>query len=157
MSRVKTISSKNDARHARGHEAAALRIREKAVQVSSRWDEALGPFYSASQAARICGGVSDQQLDDDRKRRAVLGLTTADGIVVYPAFQLDEQNRVLSGLPEVLACFSAGYADDWALAGWLVSPMRGLDGLSIVQWLRDGRDLAPVLVLARDAARRFAQ
>lgn len=155
MSRIKPISPKSDARHARGHEAAPLRVREKAVPVSSRWDEALGPFYSASQAARICGGASN--LEDSRQHRAVLGLTTADGIVVYPVFQFDEQSRVLNGLPEVLKCFSAGYVDDWALVGWLVSPLRGLDGLSVIQWLRDGRDLAPALVLARDAAHRFAQ
>jgi hypothetical protein len=155
MSRAKTTSPKIDARHARGHEPAPLRIREKAVPVSSRWDEALGPFYSASQAARVCGGTSN--LEDCRKRRAVLGLTTADGVMVYPVFQFDDQNRVLGGLPEVLECFPAGHVDDWAMAGWLVSPMRGLDGLSVVQWLRNGRDLAPVLVLARDAAHRFAQ
>jgi hypothetical protein len=119
------------------------------------WDAALGPFYSAGQAARIYGGTSS--LEGSRKHRVVLGLTTADGIVVYPVFQFDEQSRVLGGLPEVLECFPAGYVDDWALAGWLVSPLRGLDGLSVIQWLRDGRDLAPVLVLARDAAHRFAQ
>ncbi len=157
MRRVKTISSKTDTRHARGREAAALRIREKAGSASLRWDAALGPFYSASQAARICGGISDRQLDDLRKRRAVLGLATADAVLVYPVFQFDEQNRVLRGLPEILGCFPAGYADDWALAGWLVSPLRGLDGLSVIQWLREGRDLAPALVLARDVAHRFAQ
>ncbi|HET9211008.1 MAG TPA: hypothetical protein VFR03_11450 [Thermoanaerobaculia bacterium] len=155
MSRAKSISPKIDARHARGPEPAPLRIREKVTPVSARWDEAVGPFYSAGQAARICGGTSD--LEDRRKHRAVLGLTTADDAMVYPVFQFDDQNRVLQGLPEVLECFPAGYVDDWALAGWLVSPLRSLEGLSVVQWLREGRDLAPVLVLARDAARRFAQ
>jgi hypothetical protein len=159
MSRVKAPSPKTATRprHARGPEAAPLSVREQAVSVTSRWDDALGPFYGASQAARVCGGISGQQLDDLRKSRAVLGLKTSDGALVYPVFQFDDQNRVLHGLPDVLRCFPSGDDDDWAMAGWLISPLRGLEGRSAVQWLREVRDLAPVLVLARDAAHRFSQ
>jgi hypothetical protein len=47
--------------------------------------------------------------------------------------------------------------DDWTVAGWLVSPSRALSGLSVVEWLRLGRELESALVLARDAARRFSE
>lgn len=128
----------------------------QAVPEVSRWDELLGPFYGTNQVARMCGGISRQALADRRERRTILGLKTADGVVVYPSFQFDEQNRVLTGLSEVLQCFKGVDVDDWTLAGWLVSPSRSLGGRSAVQWLREGRHPETVLTLARDAARRFS-
>jgi hypothetical protein len=71
-------------------------------------------------------------------------------------FQFDDKNRVVSGLPEVLQCFRGVDVDDWTLAGWLVSPSRALGGRSVVGWLHHGLELEPVLVLARDAVRRFS-
>jgi hypothetical protein len=123
----------------------------------SRWDAVIGPFYSTSQVAKLCGGISRQALADRRERHTLLGLKTGDGVVVYPAFQFDEKNKVLKGLPEVLRCFRESSVDDWTLAGWLASPSRALGGRSAIEWLRLGRDLEPVLDLARDAARRFSR
>ncbi|HKI02621.1 MAG TPA: hypothetical protein VKK31_11620 [Thermoanaerobaculia bacterium] len=126
------------------------------VPLPSRWDEFLGPFYGTSQVAKILGGVSRQAIADRRERRTLLGLKTADGVVVYPTFQFDERNRVLTGLAEVLQVFHDGAVDDWTLAGLLVSPMTSLQGQSLIQWLRAGGEIEPALALARDAARRFA-
>ena len=78
-------------------------------------------------------------------------------MLVYPTFQFDERGEVISGLAAVLQCFDREAADDWTLAGWLVSKQRGLDGESVVEWLRGGGDPARAEILARDAARRFAQ
>jgi hypothetical protein len=148
----------------RGHSleeiGPAERLAERmleAVPAPSRWDDLLGPFYSTNQLAKLWGGVSRQALADRRERRTLLGLKTSDGVVVYPTFQLDERNRVLPGFSEVLQCFRGVPVDDWTLAGWLVSPLRPLDGRSVMEWLRLGRELEPVLTLARDAARRFSQ
>jgi hypothetical protein len=128
-----------------------------AVPMTSRWDDRLGPFYSTGKLARLWGGVSRQAVADRRERRTVLGLKTADGALVYPTFQFDERNRLLAGLPEVLQCFRGVPVDDWTLAGWLVAPLRPLEGRSAIDWLRAGRELAPVLTLAHDAARRYSQ
>ena len=127
------------------------------VPVPSRWDDLLGPFYSTRQITDLLGGVSRQAVADRRERRTLLGLKTSDGVVVFPTFQFNDRREVLAGLPEVLQCFRGADVDDWTLAGWLVSPLPALQGQSVIQWLRSGRDLQPVLVLARDAARRFAQ
>jgi len=126
------------------------------VPTASRWDDLLGPFYSTAKLEKLWGGISRQAIADRRKRGTVLGLKTADGVVVYPVFQFDEKNRILPGLPEVLQCFRGVPVDDWTLAGWLVSPLRLLEGRSVVDWLRRGGELEPVLTLARDAARRFS-
>jgi hypothetical protein len=128
----------------------------QAVPTVSRWNDLVGPFYSTNQVAKICGGISRQALADRRERRTILGLKTADGVIVYPMFQFDDKNRVVSGLPEVLQCFRGVDVDDWTLAGWLVSPSRALGGRSVVGWLHHGLELEPVLVLARDAVRRFS-
>lgn len=128
----------------------------EAVPLPGRWDDALGPFYGTGQVAKILGGVSRQAIADRRERRTLLGLKTADGVMVYPTFQFDDRNQVLPGLAEILQAFRASEADDWTLAGWLVSPSKSLRGQSVIQWLKNGGDLAAALTLARDAARRFA-
>jgi len=128
-----------------------------AVPVTSRWDDRLGPFYNTSKLAQLWGGVSRQAIADRRERRTVLGLKTADGALVFPTFQFDERNQVLAGLPEVLQCFRAAPVDDWTLAGWLVTPLRPLEGRSVIDWLRSRGDHGLVLALARDAARRYSQ
>lgn len=127
------------------------------VPEPSRWDDLLGPFYTTAKVSQILGGVSRQAVADRRERRTLLGLKTSDGVLVYPAFQFDERNEILPGLPEVLQVFRGNRSDDWTLAGWLRSPSRALEGRSPVEWLRSGRDPEPVLSLARDAARRFSR
>ncbi|HXU30576.1 MAG TPA: hypothetical protein VN851_08380 [Thermoanaerobaculia bacterium] len=129
----------------------------QAVPAVSRWNDVLGPFYGTPQVAKMCGGISRQALADRRERRTILGLKTADGVVVYPAFQFDAKNQILRGMPEVLQSFRGIDVDDWTIAGWLVSPSRVLEGRSVVEWLRQGRDLEPAVTLARDAARRFSE
>lgn len=123
----------------------------------SRWDDLLGPFYGPGQVAEVLGGISRQAVAERRQRRTLLGLRTADGHWVYPVFQFDEHNAVRTGLPELLGILGASGVDDWSLAGWLVSPLRTLDGATPIEWLRQGRSLVRLLDVGRDAARRFAQ
>ena len=123
----------------------------------SPWDDALGPFYSSAQIGDVLGGVSRQAVAERRARRTILALRTADGHWVYPTAQFDQHHEVLDGLPDLIQTLAASGVDEWTLGGWLVSPMTSLEGYSPIRWLRAGRSLAPVLTLAHDAARRFAQ
>lgn len=126
------------------------------VPEPSDWNEAVGPFYGSSQVARLLGGISRQAVADRRERATLLGLKTADGAWVYPCFQFGDDHEVLPGLPEVLRILQASGVDEWTLTGWLMSPLRSLDGHSAIAWLREGRDREPVLAAARDAAAGFA-
>jgi hypothetical protein len=128
-----------------------------AIPEPSRWDDLLGPYYTTAKVSQILGGVSRQAVADRRERRTLLGLKTADGVLVYPAFQFDEKNEVLAGLPEVLQAFRGSGADDWTLAGWLRSPSRALEGHSPVEWLASGGDPEAAFRIARGAARRFSR
>jgi hypothetical protein len=146
-----------------GHEAADLGDPDEladrmlaAVPAPSPWRD-LGPFYSTSGLARVLGGVSRQAIEERRRRRTILALRTADDVWVYPAFQLDERNRVLAGLTQVLDRFHPETPDDeWMVAAFIAAPQPGLDGRSIAEHLRQGGDLAAVLALADERARRWA-
>jgi hypothetical protein len=146
-----------------GHEAADLGDPDElasrmlaAVPAPSPWRD-LGPFYSTSGLARVLGGVTRQAIEERRRRRTILALRTADGVWVYPAFQLDERNRVVRGLPQVLDRFQPRTADDeWMVAAFVAAPQPGLDDRSIVEHLQAGGDLDPVLALADERAQRWA-
>lgn len=127
-----------------------------AVPQPSPWAE-LGPFYSTAGIARVLGGISRQAVEERRRRRTILALRTSDGVWVYPAFQLDDRNRVVQGLADVLDRFRPDTPEDeWMVAAFVAAPQPGLDGRSIADHLRAGGDLAPVLDLAADRAARWA-
>jgi len=127
-----------------------------AVPEPSPWSE-LGPFYSTTGIARVLGGISRQAVEERRRRRTILALRTADGVWVYPAFQLDDHNRVVGGLAEVLDRFRPHTTDDeWMVASFLAAPQPGLDGDSVVEHLRSGGDLEAALDLAAERAERWA-
>ncbi len=128
-----------------------------ALPAPTRWDDLLGPFYDTRGVARLLGGISRQAVADRCVRRSLLGLKTADGVLVYPAFQFNEHNEVVAGLGPVLKSFDPHVVDAWTVAGWLVSKKRTLKGKTPIAWLREGGDPERVLTLARDAAHRFAQ
>jgi hypothetical protein len=126
-----------------------------AVPQPSPWAE-LGPFYSTAGIARVLGGVSRQAIEERRRRRTILALRTADGVWVYPAFQLDDRNRVVPGLAEVLDRFRPETPEDeWMVAAFVAARQPGLDGKSIAEHLRAGGELAPALDLADDRAARW--
>ncbi len=127
-----------------------------AVPEPSAWDEMLGPFYRTRQLAAILG-LSTSAVLRRRQRRSLLGLKTEDGVLVYPAFQLDADNRLLAGLPETLGCFRDVPVDDWTLAGWFVTPHQALGGYSVLDALHSDGASERILALARDTARRFGQ
>lgn len=126
------------------------------VPEPSPWDDALGPFYSSAKVAQFLGGISRQALSERRGRKSLLALRTADGAWVYPTFQFNRNNRVIAGLPAAVKVLGSSGADDWTLAGWLVSPLDSLGGQSVVEWLSNGLERDVVLAAARDVARRFS-
>src|SRR5918994_3795520 len=146
-----------------GHHAAALGDPEEiaarmlaTVPEPSPWTE-LGPYYSTAGIARVLGGVSRQAVEERRRRWTSLALRTADGAWVYPAFQLDGNNRVVRGLAEVLDRFApAGIDDEWMVASFLTARQPGLGSRSVAEHLQDGGDLAAVRDLAGQRADRGA-
>jgi|RhiMethySRZTD1v2_1073278.scaffolds.fasta_scaffold09626_3 hypothetical protein len=157
------LARRVDALRAHGHEAEALGDADAladrmlaSVPEPSPWAE-LGPFYSTTGIARVLGGVSRQAVEERRRRRTILALRTADGVWVYPAFQLDGRNRVVAGLADVLARFRPdGPDDEWMVAAFVAAPQPALGGRTIAEHLRDGGALADVVALADERAERWA-
>jgi hypothetical protein len=154
--RVGVLRQQGQAADALGDPDALAARMLAALPQPSPWAE-LGPFYSTAGLARVLGGVSRQAVDERRRRRTVLALRTTDGAWVYPSFQLDERNRVVAGLAEVLDRFRPRTRDDeWMVAAFLAAPQPALGGATIADHLRQGGELGPVLALADDRANRWS-
>ena len=154
--RVDTLRSQGHSPDQLGDPDALAARMLATVPQPSPWSE-LGPFYSTTGIARVLGGVSRQAIEERRRRRTILALRTADGVWVYPAFQLDERNRVARGLAEVLERFRPQTPDDeWMVASFVAAVQPGLGDRTIVDHLQAGGGLAPVLDLADERAARWA-
>ncbi len=157
------LTRRVDALRAQGQDAEALGDADSlaarmlaAVPEPSPWAE-LGPFYSTAGIARVLGGISRQAVEERRRRRTILALRTADDVWVYPAFQLDDRNRVVRGLADVLARFRPATADDeWMVAAFVAAPQPDLGGRTIAEHLAGGGGLADVVALADERAERWA-
>ena len=157
------LTRRVDALRAQGQDADALGDADSlaarmlaAVPEPSPWAE-LGPFYSTAGVARVLGGISRQAVEERRRRRTILALRTADDVWVYPAFQLDDRNRVVRGLADVLARFRPATADDeWMVAAFVAAPQPDLGGRTIPEHLAEGGALGDVVVLADERAERWA-
>jgi hypothetical protein len=89
------------------------------------------------------------------KRRRLFALTTADGHIVIPAFQLGTDLRPLPGLGKVLQILTPDVVDEWTLASWLTASHDGLDNDSVIGHLADGRDSTRAWAVAESARRRW--
>lgn len=157
------LTRRVDALRAQGQDADALGDADSlaarmlaAVPEPSPWAE-LGPFYSTAGVARVLGGISRQAVEERRRRRTILALRTADDVWVYPAFQLDDRNRVVRGLADVLARFRPANTDDeWMVAAFVAAPQPVLGGRTIPEHLAGGGELGDVVALADERAERWA-
>ncbi|GMA89269.1 hypothetical protein GCM10025868_45190 [Angustibacter aerolatus] len=69
------------------------------------------------------------------RRGRLLACRTADGHLVYPAFQFARDGAVRPGIVDVVAVFTAAGVDGWTTAAWLTTPTDVLDGDSAVDHL----------------------
>jgi hypothetical protein len=130
----------------------ASRAVHATAPVPSPWDELVGPFIrSEGVQARL--GITRQAVAAKASRRRLLRVISADGAHLYPIWQFDG-NRLLAGLPEILALFPENAVDGWTLAGWLrtVEPELGETPLAALS----RGDIARVRAVARMVARSLA-
>lgn len=154
--RVEVLRAEGSAAEALGDADSLADRMLAAVPEPSPWTE-LGPFYSTSGIARVLGDVSRQAIEDRRRRRTILALRTSDGAWVYPALQLDERNRVVAGLADVLARFRPdGPDDEWMVAAFVAAPQLALGGRTIVEHLRAGGAVTDAVALADERAQRWS-
>lgn len=116
-------------------------------------DDRVGPFFdSTSLVERL--RLSTDALSASVEDRDVLAVVTADGFLLYPAFQFNENGESLPRLREVLAELDPDMVDPWGDAVWLNAPGDDLDGLSPAAALRKERAEEVIRLAGQSAFRR---
>lgn len=105
-----------------------------ALPLTHALDVELGPFYDTAGLCRWWD-VSRQAVADRVRRGTLLACRTADGHLVYPAFQLARDGQVRPGIAEALAVLARSGADGWTTALWFTTPSAVFDGHSAVDHL----------------------
>jgi hypothetical protein len=138
-------------------EAAAERMLASlpSSRADNAWNELIGPFYDTSALTRWMR-VSRQNVHAHMRRGNILGTQTADGELLYPAWQFDDEGHLLPHLADVLRILRRTSPDAWANALWLTAPVDRFNGYSAVQMLWNG-EVAPVLDAARHDAGALAR
>jgi hypothetical protein len=105
-----------------------------------------GGTLTAGAVMQVLGLKSRQAVQQRRARGTLLGLPLGGTAYRYPAWQFDEQGRVLAGLPEVLAALHS--LDPWGQAAYLLAGETRLGGVRPLDALREGQ-IASVVETAR--------
>lgn len=121
----------------------------------SQWDELIGPFYKAAAIAKW-RDQSRQNVSKLTARGSLLALRTEDDVLLYPAFQFDDDGRTPSRLKELLRLLRSAISDDWTVALWLNNPQHALDGRTPIELLWDTSQADRVFTLAHDEVTRRA-
>ena len=79
---------------------------------------------SSNEVAARLGLKSRQSVHDWLRKGKIVGWQTAKRGYMFPARQLDERNRPIEGLGDIVALFEDAYAA-WF---WLTTPRNALDG-----------------------------
>jgi hypothetical protein len=122
------------------------------VAASSLWSRQLGGLLDAEQVRRLLGVKSRQAVHDLVRRGRLLRVADSAGHARYPANQFDEHGRPFAVIGDVIEAFAPAGVSAWAVASFLGSPQRELEGQTPQRWLLAGGDPGPV----REAARRLA-
>lgn len=113
-------------------------LRNLDPQRISRWHTPSGDgdeeLLTSDQLAARVGLKTRQSVHNWLRQRRVIGWLGAKRQYLFPAGQIDERGRPLTGLEPILAHFGDGYAA-WA---WLTTPLPALDGRKPLQLLRSG-------------------
>jgi hypothetical protein len=124
---------------------------------NNKMAELVGPFLTEI-AVRDALRTSVTELDARRKAGTLLGVRTADGVMVYPAWQFDTTTgnvRILAGLSLFLEVLRGQPA--WTVAVLACAATASLDGLTPVEWARGGRDPHRLGQLARTVRARWTE
>ena len=110
------------------------------------------PTVGATELVRRLEVSSRQTLHDRVARGELVGFDLA-GKTRFPIDQFDDRGRVLPGIGEVLAAFSA-LGDTYAAWRWMTRPNAALDDRTPLERLRDDDPERVVEVTAAAAAER---
>jgi hypothetical protein len=121
------------------------------------WRRQIGPLLDGRDVQRLLKVGSRQAVNDLVRRRRLLALPSAEGSLVYPAFQFTRAGRPDPALPRILELFANAAVDAHTIASWLTTPQSLLRGNTPAQWLKERRDPSVVIEAARRTASRLGR
>jgi hypothetical protein len=121
------------------------------------WKQLLGSLHDDEQVQSVLGLPSRQEVQDLAERGQLLALEASRGRKLYPAFQLDDEGKPYTELPQVLKIFSGVVQTPYTVASWFVSPQDILNGDTPAAWMKARRDPERLFEAARCAAWELAQ
>lgn len=120
---------------------------------SHPFNETIGPFYDVRGAANLMH-VSQDTVQSQARNHELLACPTAEGDLVFPAFQFNSDGTALPGLDRALTALATGTQDRWHVALWLTTPHEQLKGKTPRDALKEGASAA-VQALAEHTADRW--
>lgn len=131
---------------------ATMQAMAEAARRANRLNDRVGPFYSTERVARLLGDISRQAVSERARNHRLLRVTTADGLMVFPAFQFTG-TAVRTNLVPLLQILLGSGADPWTVAYWMTAPQEELGDKTALAVL-DSEDEARRLqeIAKRDAA-----
>lgn len=124
------------------------------IPKTSSLNAELGPFFTTSSLTKwLC--VSRQYIYELTKQKRILSFTTADGHLLYPAFQFGLRGAYMPELPRVIAELEP-HLDQRSIILWLVTPQPDLADNTPADWLKAGKDPESVIGAAEGYMSYFA-
>lgn len=118
-------------------ERATVNAMADAVLAANRINDRLGAFYTTDRVRKVLGGISRQAVSERVKNDRLLRVTTADGVVLFPAFQF-ANGAVVPGLQKLLKVLLGTGADGWVVAYWLTARLAQLGETTALDVLASG-------------------
>lgn len=117
----------------------------------------VGPFWSAD---KVCAslGVTGDVLATQQETGEVLGLVTRDGETLFPVFQFQRRDDQVEVRPPFVPMFQIlrGF-DGWAIAVLVYTPSPELNGISPLDWVRQGQPAHALNDLSSAVAREWSR
>lgn len=123
-----------------------------AIPDSNTYSDTIGSFYDTPGLIKLRGGTR-QNLYKQSAAGKLLSMKSAEGDIVYPAFQFTTGIKTLPGLTDVISALRLGFTDPWDIALWLTTKTRVFGGKSAAELLRAGHINEVLIIAARDAER----
>jgi hypothetical protein len=117
----------------------------------------VAPLWTAEHTRRVLG-LSRSAMSQRLKTGSVLAVMSAEGDIFYPASQFETRQgtvRVMPALRKFIMVFRD--LDRWTIAVLTHTPATELDGLTPLDWVREGRDVKALVDYAGGLAAEYGR